>query len=169
VLGALSRVSEVPHDGIIVAIGDNRARREIYLRTRADGFRSATVVHPTAVVARDVEIGSGCYIRADAVVGVATAIGSNTIFNGAGCLRHHNRVRDHVHIAPGIHSTRDVQIGEGILIGVGTNTKSGRLIGSWSVVGGDSLVTRDIPDGVLALGTPARAIRRLVVDVSGKV
>jgi sugar O-acyltransferase (sialic acid O-acetyltransferase NeuD family) len=161
VLGRLGDVSQVPHDGVIVAIGDNRVRRDLYLRLKVEGIDFATVVHPTAVIARDVEIGPGCYIGANAVVGVATWIGANAIVNGAGCLGHHNRIGDHVHIGPGVHSTRDVRIGEGAQIGVGANIISGRTIGAWSLVGAGSLVSRDIPDAVVAYGMPARVIRSL--------
>jgi len=159
VLGPIASIARVPHDQVIVAIGDNRVRREIYLRLRNEGFSFATIVHPTATVARDVEIGPGSYVSALALVGAATRIGANTIVNGAGCIAHHNLIGDHVHIAPGVNSTRDVQIGEGAMVGIGTNIISGCTIGAWSVVGAGSLVTRDIPSGVVAYGSPARVIR----------
>jgi len=163
-LGRIDRVADVPHDGAIVAIGDNSLRRQIFLRLQALGIKFVSVVHPTAVLALDVEIGPGCYIGANAVVGVASKIGANTILNGGGCLGHHNRIGDHVHIAPGVNSAKDVHIDEGTQIGVGTILLPGRSVGRWSVVGGGSLVARDIGDGVLAVGSPARAIRRIVAD-----
>jgi sugar O-acyltransferase (sialic acid O-acetyltransferase NeuD family) len=159
VLGTLEEIDRVPHDALIVAVGDNRARRQIYLRLAAQGRRFATVVHPTAAVPLDFEIGPGSYLGAKAVVGIATRVGANCIVNGAGVLGHHNRVGDHAHLGPAVHSTRDVRIGEGTMIGVGANIVSGISIGAWSVVGAGSLVTRDIPGGVVAYGAPARVVR----------
>jgi acetyltransferase EpsM len=159
VLGPVEAIDRVPHDAVIVAVGDNRARRDIYLRLSAQGRRFATVVHPTATVPLDFEIGPGSYLGAKAVVGIATRVGANTIVNGAGCLGHHNHVGDHVHLGPAVHSTRDVRIGEGAMIGVGANVISGISIGAWSVVGAGSLVTGDVPDGVVAYGSPARVVR----------
>lgn len=161
VLGPLAAIDRVPHDAVIVAVGDNRARRDIFLRLSAQGRRFATVIHPTATVPLDFELGPGSYLGANAVVGVATRIGTNTIVNGAGCLGHHNHVGDHVHLGPAVHSTRDVRIGDGTMIGVGANIISGISIGAWSVVGAGSLVTRDVPDSVLVYGSPARVVRAI--------
>ena len=164
VLGTISRVAEIPHDGAIVAIGDNRARRQIFFALRQKGIELISVVHPTATLALDVEVGPGCYIGANAVVGVSCRIGANTIVNGAGGLGHHNQIAAHVHIGPGVQSAKGVVIGEGAQIGVGTTLHPGCRVGAWSVVGAGSLVTHDIADGVLAVGSPARAVRRLPLD-----
>lgn len=166
VLGPMSRIAEVPHAGVIVAVGDNRARREIYLRLKAAGFRFATVVHPAAVIALDAQIGEGCYIGPAEVICAATTVGVNTIVSAAGCIAHHNRIGDHAHIGPGVRTTRDVQIGEGTMIGVGANIVPGRSIGAWSQVGAGSLVSRDIPDGVVAYGVPARVVRPILAGES---
>ncbi len=167
VLGPFSRVANVAHDGVIVAIGDNRARRDIFLRLKAAGVKFISVIHPTAVVAHDVEIGTGCYVGANAIIGPAAKIGANTIINGAGGLGHHSRVGDHAHVGPGVIAAGSVQIGDGTQIGLGTNIVPKCSVGRWSVVGGGSFVTRDIPDSVLALGNPARTVRRLEPTLEG--
>ena len=168
VLGPIERISQIAHDGAIVAIGDNRARRRIFLHLEAKGVKFVSVRHPSAVIALDAQIGHGCYVGANAVVGVACRIGKNTIVNGAGCIGHHNVVGDHVHLAPGVSTTKNVHIGEGVQVGVGVNFYPGCSVGDWSVVGGGSLVAHDIPDGVLAIGSPARATRSLRVDSPAK-
>lgn len=161
VLGPLDSIAGVAHDGVIVAIGDNRARRQIFLGLQARGFNLVSVVHPTAALALDVQMGPGCYVGANAVVGVATRIGANVIVNGGSCIGHHNRIGDHCHVATGANSTRGACIGEGTLVGAGVTVLPGCSIGSWSVVGGGAVVARNVGDGVLAVGSPARAIRRI--------
>lgn len=167
VLGPLDRIDDTACDGVIVAVGDNRARRQIFLRLRAAGLRLVSVVHPTAVVALDVEIGPSSYVGANAVIGPATTIGANTIVSGAGGLGHHNRVGDHVHVGPGVIAAGGVHIGDGVQIGLATNIVPGCVVGRWSVVGGGSFVARDIPEGVFALGNPARPIRKIEVTGEG--
>lgn len=161
VLGPIRLVTQVTHDGVIVAIGDNHARRRFFLQLQQRGVPMVSVVHPSATLALDVEVGPGCYIGANAVVGVACRIGANTIINGGGCLGHHNRIGEHAHIAPGVHTAKSVSIGDGAQVGVGATVYPDRTVGAWSIVGGGSLVAHDIAEGVLAVGSPARAIRRL--------
>lgn len=60
---------------------------------------------------------------------------------------------------------RPVHIGDDVWIGGGAIVLPGVRIGDRSVIGAGSVVTRDIPDDVLAAGNPCRVIRRL--DAAG--
>lgn len=160
VLGSLDLVAEVAHDAVIVGIGENRARREIYTRLEQQGERFATAVHPRSVVARDVQIGPGTVVCAGVVVNPGSVIGANVILNTGCTIDHHNRIDDHAHIAPGAHLGGDVVIGAGSLVGIGAIVLPQRRVGSWSVVGAGSSVTRDVPPHSLCAGAPARVLER---------
>lgn len=56
---------------------------------------------------------------------------------------------------------KPVEIGSDVWVGGGALILAGVRIGSRSVIGAGSVVTRDIPDGVFAAGNPYRAIREL--------
>ena len=100
-------------------------------------------------------------ICAGVVVNPGSAIGANVILNTGCTVDHHNRIEDHAHIAPGVHMGGDVHIGEGALVGIGATVMPQRRVGAWSVVGAGALVHADIPDHVIAVGSPARVIHRL--------
>lgn len=51
-----------------------------------------------------------------------------------------------------------VDIGDNVFIGASTVVLPGVKIGSNSVIGANSTVSRDIPEGVVAVGSPARAV-----------
>ena len=60
---------------------------------------------------------------------------------------------------------RDVHIGENVWIGAGVIILPGVNIGKNTVIGAGSIVTRDIPEGVLAYGNPCRVSREIgVID-----
>ena len=52
-------------------------------------------------------------------------------------------------------------IGDNVWLGGGVIVRPGVTIGADTVVGAGSVVTRDLPSGVLAVGSPARVIREL--------
>jgi maltose O-acetyltransferase len=56
---------------------------------------------------------------------------------------------------------KPVEIGSDVWVGGGAIICPGVKIGSRSVIGAGSVVTRDIPAGVLAVGNPCRVIRQL--------
>jgi maltose O-acetyltransferase len=56
---------------------------------------------------------------------------------------------------------KPVEIGSDVWVGGGAIICPGVTIGSRSVIGAGSVVTRDIPEGVLAAGNPCRVIREI--------
>lgn len=54
-----------------------------------------------------------------------------------------------------------VRIGKNCWLGAGVIVVPGVTIGDNTVIGAGSVVTKDIPSGVLAVGNPCRAIRRI--------
>lgn len=57
-------------------------------------------------------------------------------------------------------------IGDGSLIGMGATVLNGAVIGREALIGAGALVTegREIPDGVLAIGRPAKPVRDLTAE-----
>jgi acetyltransferase-like isoleucine patch superfamily enzyme len=64
-----------------------------------------------------------------------------------------------VTLNPAVNIASNVTVGESTLIGIGTNIIDGINIGSNSIIGAGSVVTKDIPDGVIAYGSPCKIIR----------
>jgi len=164
VLGATVHLDTFAHDALIVAIGDNATRQHLFETLQSRGEHFVVARHPSAVVAPDVRIGLGSMICAGVVVNPGSIVGANVILNTGCTIDHHNHIDNHVHIAPGVHLGGDVSIGEGTLVGIGATVMPRRRIGDWSVVGAGALVRTDLPDGVVAVGVPARIVRNLVAE-----
>lgn len=56
---------------------------------------------------------------------------------------------------------KPVEIGSDVWVGGGVIILPGVKIGSRSVIGAGSVVTRDVPDGVFAAGNPCRVVREI--------
>ncbi|MCM6762059.1 sugar O-acetyltransferase [Rathayibacter sp. ZW T2_19] len=60
-----------------------------------------------------------------------------------------------------LEAARPITIGDNVWLGGGVIVCPGVSIGDDSVIGAGAVVTRDIPCGVVAVGSPARVIRRV--------
>jgi maltose O-acetyltransferase len=56
---------------------------------------------------------------------------------------------------------KPIRIGSDVWVGGGAIICPGVTIGSRTVIGAGSVVTRDIPDGVVAVGNPCRVVREI--------
>jgi len=65
---------------------------------------------------------------------------------------------------PSFETDADVVIGKDVWIGMGAIILKGVSIGDNSVIGARSVVTRNVPSGVLTAGVPAKVVRLLAND-----
>jgi acetyltransferase-like isoleucine patch superfamily enzyme len=86
-------------------------------------------------------------------------IGDDCIVNTSASVDHDCVVGDHVHLCPGVHLAGAVNVGSGTMIGTGAVILPVIQIGKGCVVGAGAVVNRDLPDGVIAFGVPARVQR----------
>ncbi|WP_298820683.1 acetyltransferase [Chloroflexus sp.] len=163
VLGPIAALSAIPHDRIVIAIGDNRLRARLFATLKAQGERFACAIHPSAIIAPDTIIGPGTMICAGAIVNPGSVIGANVILNTGCTVDHHNQIGDHVHIAPGVHTGGEVIIGAGALIGIGAIVMPRRRVGEWSTVGAGALVQRDVEAETVVIGVPAQVLQARAV------
>jgi len=80
VLGGREQMGKLMAQGIrhvILALGDNAARRRIATEFVAAGYVLGQAVHPRATLAADVRIGGGAVLMAGAVVNPNATLGEN--------------------------------------------------------------------------------------------
>lgn len=111
-----------------------------------------------------VTIGDRCLIgRGSGIVGHFSISIGNDVWTG-----HHVYITDQNHgyeditipISKQSQPERAVSIGDGSWLGHGSVVLPGVTIGQHVVIGANSVVTKDIPDFSVAVGVPAKVIRR---------
>jgi acetyltransferase EpsM len=145
---------------VAFGIGDNAARRRMFERVMALGYDPYTVVHSRAVIGRGCVIGRGVVAFANVVVNVDTIIDDDVILNTGCSVDHDCRVGAHAHVAPGARLGGGVCVGEEALVGIGSAVAPNISIGARSVVGAGGVVIRNVGSGCVAVGVPARIIRK---------
>ncbi len=140
------------------SIGEPILRQKVYERFSQQGYRFTSVVHPSATVAKSVKISDGVQIMACAVAQAGVVIGSNSIINTAATIDHDCQIGAHCHIAPRVAVSGQVVIGNRSHVGTGASVIQAIHIGENCVVGAGATVVKNLPDGTVAVGTPAKPI-----------
>jgi acetyltransferase-like isoleucine patch superfamily enzyme len=113
----------------------------------------------TAVLPKNVTIGSGCTIMDGCVMMGAGGITiENNVLIGAQVKLISNN--HDIYDRP-VLTVKPVLIKEGAWIGAGVSILPGVTVGKYAVVGTNSVVTKDIPDYAVAVGIPAKIIKYL--------
>jgi sugar O-acyltransferase (sialic acid O-acetyltransferase NeuD family) len=154
---------------LVQSIGGTRpcARRaKVFDHFKSLGYSFFTAIHPTAIVANDVEIGEGTVVFAGAVVQPGTRIGANCILNTRCSVDHDCHIGPNNHIAPGATLSGSITTGPNCHIGVGATIIQGLILGENSLVGAGSVVLKQVPPNTTVFGIPARSLPRLPADRS---
>lgn len=144
---------------IVIAIGTASARLRLAAEARSNGFQLVTVIHPGATVARDVNVGAGGVILAGSVVNSGARIGESVIIETCACIEHECSIADGAMISAGVRLGGGVTVGRAATIEIGSTVARRLRIGPGAVIGAGSLVLHDVPDRMLAYGSPAKLIR----------
>jgi UDP-perosamine 4-acetyltransferase len=170
VLGTDEILGRLRSEGVthaIVTVGDNRERQRIGRNVCAQGFMLANAISPAATVSTSARLGVGLTIMAGAVVNAEAMIGNFVIVNINASVSHDCVIGEAAHVAVGAAIPGMVRIGERTLIGVGASVVPGVTIGADVVIGAGAVVVKNVPDGVTAVGVPAR-VRPLIAALKPK-
>lgn len=161
VIGGDEEIMKYPAETIrlvngIGSVRVNPLRRQLYEQFKTRGYRFASVVHPSAIIAADVVLSEGVQIMAGAIIQPGCHIGANAVINTGSVVDHDCHVGAHAHISPGATLSGGVQIGENAHIGTGATVIQGVKIGRNGLVAAGAVVVRDVPDGATVSGVPAK-------------
>ncbi len=145
----------------IVAIGDNFTRKIVAEKIIKSfpHLRFTKAIHPTAQIASNVHIGAGTVVMANATINPDSNIEEHCIVNTSSSLDHDCKMESYSSVAPGVITGGNVSIGTMSAIGIGSIISHGKSIAKNTVIGAGSLVIQDIPEKVVAYGSPAKVVR----------
>ncbi len=143
---------------IFVAIGNNKIREKIQLQLQDTGAYIPILIHPSAIIGKQVELGEGTVVNAGVVINCYSKIGKGCIINTGALLDHDNVIEDFVHLSPGVNLAGTVKIGRSSWLGIGSIVSNNVKIGSSCKVGAGAVVLKDITEPGTYVGIPVRRI-----------
>lgn len=145
-------------------IGRNILTDKVFKKLNIPIGRFATIVHKTAFVAQSAELEPGSFVMSNCYVGPNSRIGQCSLMMANSLIGHNTTVGPLCHFSVGSITSSYVTIGHCSDVTLGARILEKRKIGNYAVAGSSSLVTHDIPDYEIHVGTPAKFMKRVRED-----
>lgn len=151
---------------LCLGVGTNFLRNSVHDRIRDmyPRVKFSTIVHSSAWVSPSAQVASGAVILAHSSVGANAIMGVGSLLNTGSSLDHDSELCAFASLGPGARTGGNSRIGKRSMIGLQSGILHGRTVGEDTVVGGQSLVTKDIPGLRVAMGTPCEVTRHRKQD-----
>ena len=150
---------------VVVAIGNSEVRKKIVERLKQNLKIEFPSIFASGVkMSKWVKYGEGCIFCLDSIATVNIEIGNFFISNWNCTVGHDCIIEDFVTLYPNVNVSGNVRISEVTEIGTGTQIIQGKSIGKHTIVGAGAVVNKDIPDGCVAVGVPAKVIKQRIVE-----
>lgn len=144
---------------VVVAVGEPAVRKKLYEKVLEGQVTPATLIHPNVHVPSTTTVGKGTVIQFGCGISVNITIGNNVYMQPYVSLGHDDLIGDGCVLSCFSNFGGNISVGEYTYLGLSTCIKQGVTIGANTVLGMGSVVYNNIPDEVIALGNPARAMR----------
>ena len=157
-------IEEYNIEGGVISIGDNWSRYYVYnqILELVPTFTFVNAIHPSVIIGNNVKLGVGIVAMAGCIFNPKSQIGNFTFFATGAQVEHDCQIGDFSSISAGSITGGYVKLGKFSAITLGVTVIDRLEIGKNTVVGSGSLVTKSLPDNVLAYGSPAKVMRNRV-------
>lgn len=145
---------------IVIGVGEPIIRLKLFEKLEKDNILSPTLIHPnvhipeTTTIGKGVVIQEGCFISCNVVIEDFVFLQPNVN------VGHDDYLKKGCIISGLVNLSGHVTIGEFSYIGISTAIKQGVSIGNYCIVGMCSGVYKDIEDEMVAMGNPARPMKK---------
>ena len=126
--------------------------------------RFATIVHKTAFVADSAVLEPGVFVMSNCYVGAQARLGQCSLMMANSLVGHNTTVGPLCHFSVGSITSSYITIGLCSDVTLGAKVIEKVKIGDFAVAGAGSLVTHNIPDYEIHVGTPAKFMKRVRED-----
>lgn len=146
--------------GFVLAIGNpyGHVRRALHGKLVAAGLTPVSFVDPTALVCSSARLGAGLQVMPLAIVHSDAEVREQCLVNTRSLVEHDCVLEAGVEIGPGAVLCGRVRVGENTWVGAGATVRPRVTIGKNTIIGAGAVVVSDIPEGVIAVGVPAKPI-----------
>jgi sugar O-acyltransferase (sialic acid O-acetyltransferase NeuD family) len=142
-----------------VGIGDPVARNRYGDLLLRQGAECPPIINPSSYVSACASLGAGVLLMGMNAVNHGAQLDDFVALDWQVTVGHGAHLGRAVFAGPGSRVAGDVKCGKESYLGLGCQVIEKVCIGEQSIIGAGATVTRDIPDNVVAVGSPAKVIK----------
>jgi sugar O-acyltransferase (sialic acid O-acetyltransferase NeuD family) len=157
-LGTPDDYAPAPGDRLVLGIGDPAGKRAVVEALRAKGARFASLIHPTAVVARTATLGEGVVLCPHTLVSADCRVGDFVAVNVMSSIGHDVVVGAYSTLSGHVDLTGFVQVGEACFFGTGARVLPKVKVGKGAKIGAGATIMRGVPDDAVMFTMPAKRL-----------
>lgn len=146
-----------------IGIGNPVLRKKVYDKFSSLGGIFTSTISPLASIGcYGNRIDEGTNIMTGTVITSDVLIEKGTLINLNCTIGHDSIIGQFVELSPGVHISGNCNIGDYAVLGTNATVLPKLTIGKNVIIGAGSVITKNIPDNCVAVGTPAKIIKELI-------
>lgn len=147
-----------------------KERKELIQKILKQTKKELTVMSPFYCDLGNIVVGENFYSNYNLVVldGATVTFGDNVFIAPNCCFTTAGHPLDVEQRNQGLEFAYPITVGNNVWIGANVTVLPGVTIGNNSVIGAGSVVTKDIPENVIAVGSPCRVLRKITEEDKNK-
>jgi len=142
----------------VIAIGDGAVREKITRKLLEINW--VNLIHPKTVISKYISLGKGNIICGGVVVNPETKLGDHCHINIGSTLGHDVTLKSYTTIMPGCRISGCVTVNKKAMLGTGSIVMQEKIIGSGSSIGAGAVVLKDVEEGMVYAGVPAKPLKK---------
>ncbi len=144
---------------VVVAIGEPDVRRK-FVENMPDNTEYATIIHPSVVLSKWVDLGEGSIVTAGSILTCNITIGKHAHINLHTTVGHDCDIGDYFTTAPGANISGGCTFGHAVYFGTNAAIRQGVTICDNVVIGMGGVVVKDITEAGVYIGNPLTKLVR---------
>lgn len=163
VLGTIREWNTFPSDTMfhvaLHKVGQMRARVELIESLGLPANRLASLVHPSAQIADDAEIGAGALIASFVTCQPGVTVGRYATVRAGANLGHDVRIADFAYVGPNATLCGRASAGKGSHVAPGAIVVDGIALSDFALLGAGGVAFRPVGQDEVWMGNPARKVK----------
>lgn len=140
-------------------VGRNYKTAEMFESANIPDDRLATIVHKSAFIGKGATLCPGSFIMYNAYIGPNAHIGKCSLVMANCCIGHDTYIDSICHCSVGAIMTGYSRLEYCSDLAVGSTLIAYKVVGKYSMVAANAVATRDVPEGEIWAGTPAKLLK----------